>query len=96
MFFLEILFTYLSLVLPLLLAVAFFTLYERTILASLQRRQGPNVVGFYGLFQALADGLKLFVKESIIPQSANSFIFFIISSFYVCISCFSLSCFSFM
>ena len=52
MFFLEILFTYLSLVLPLLLAVAFFTLYERTILASLQRRQGPNVVGFYGLFQA--------------------------------------------
>ena len=75
MFFLEILFTYLSLVLPLLLAVAFFTLYERTILASLQRRQGPNVVGFYGLFQALADGLKLFVKESIMPQSANSFIF---------------------
>lgn len=75
MFFLEILLTYLSLVLPLLLAVAFFTLYERTILASLQRRQGPNVVGFYGLFQALADGLKLFVKESIIPQSANSFIF---------------------
>ena len=76
MFFLEILFTYLSLVLPLLLAVAFFTLYERTILASLQRRQGPNVVGFYGLFQALADGLKLFVKESIMPQSANSFIFY--------------------
>ena len=75
MFFLEILLTYLSFILPLLLAVAFFTLYERTILASLQRRQGPNVVGFYGLFQALADGLKLFVKESIIPQSANSFIF---------------------
>jgi NADH-quinone oxidoreductase subunit H len=75
MFFLEILLTYLSFILPLLLAVAFFTLYERTILASLQRRQGPNVVGFYGLFQALADGLKLFVKESIMPQSANSFIF---------------------
>jgi len=75
MFFLEILTTYFSFVLPLLLAVAFFTLYERTILASLQRRQGPNIVGFYGLFQALADGLKLFVKESIRPQSANSFIF---------------------
>ena len=75
MFFLENLLSFLSFVLPLLLAVAFFTLYERTILASLQRRQGPNVVGFYGLFQALADGLKLFVKESIRPKSANSFIF---------------------
>jgi len=75
MFFLEILLSFLSIVLPLLLAVAFFTLYERTILAALQRRQGPNVVGFFGIFQALADGLKLFVKESIRPKSANSFIF---------------------
>ena len=60
---------------PLLLAVAFFTLYERLILAALQRRQGPNIVGFYGLFQAIADGLKLFVKETILPKSANTFIF---------------------
>lgn len=74
-FFLEILISYLALVVPLLVAVAFFTLYERHILAATQRRQGPNVVGFYGMFQALADGLKLFIKESIRPKSANAYIF---------------------
>lgn len=65
---LELILSYLALVVPLLLAVAYFTLFERHTLAALQRRQGPNVVGFYGLFQALADGLKLFVKESILPK----------------------------
>ena len=74
-FFLEILISYLALVVPLLVAVAFFTLYERHILAATQRRQGPNVVGFFGMFQALADGLKLFIKESIRPKSANAYIF---------------------
>jgi NADH-quinone oxidoreductase subunit H len=74
-FFLEILFSYLALVVPLLVAVAFFTVYERHILAATQRRQGPNVVGFYGRFQALADGLKLFIKESVRPKSANAYIF---------------------
>jgi len=77
MIYIEIILSYLGLVVPLLIAVAFFTLYERHILAALQRRQGPNIVGFYGLFQALADGLKLFVKESIIPKSANIYIFFL-------------------
>ena len=72
---LEIILSYLALIVPLLLAIAYFTLYERHVLAALQRRQGPNVVGFYGLFQPLADGLKLFVKESILPKSANTFIF---------------------
>jgi len=71
----EIVLSYLCLVVPLLVAIAYFTLYERHILAALQRRQGPNIVGFYGLFQPLADGLKLFVKESILPKSANTFIF---------------------
>ena len=75
MLILELILSYLALVVPLLLAVAYFTLFERHTLAALQRRQGPNVVGFYGLFQALADGLKLFVKESILPKSANTFIF---------------------
>ena len=75
MFFLQIILSYLALVVPLLLAIAYFTLYERHILAALQRRQGPNTVGFYGLFQPLADGLKLFLKESILPKSANSFLF---------------------
>ena len=74
-FFLEILFSYLALVVPLLVAVAFFTVYERHILAATQRRQGPNIVGFYGLFQPIADGLKLLLKESILPTRANLLIF---------------------
>ena len=66
---------FLSLILCLLIAVAYFTLIERQILAAIQRRQGPNIVGFYGLLQALADGLKLFLKETILPKSSNMFIF---------------------
>ena len=75
MFIIEIILAYLALVVPLLLAIAYFTLYERHILAALQRRQGPNIVGFFGLLQPIADGLKLFVKETILPKSANTFIF---------------------
>ena len=52
----------LSMIVPLLLSVAFFTLYERHILAAVQRRQGPNIVGFFGILQPIADGLKLFLK----------------------------------
>jgi NADH-quinone oxidoreductase subunit H len=66
---------FIGVILPLLLAVAFFTLYERQLLAALQRREGPVVVGFFGLFQPLADGLKLFIKESILPKSANRLLF---------------------
>jgi NADH:ubiquinone oxidoreductase subunit H len=62
-------------IVPVLIAVAFFTLFERQTLAALQRRQGPNIIGFYGIFQALADGLKLLLKESIFPKSANFLIF---------------------
>lgn len=65
----------LSLVVPLLIAVAYFTLAERKIMASIQRRRGPNVVGYMGLLQPLADGLKLFVKETILPTNANTFLF---------------------
>lgn len=75
MFFLQLFLSYLALIVPLLIAIAYFTLYERHTLAALQRRQGPNVTGFYGLLQPLADGLKLFLKESILPKSANIFIF---------------------
>ncbi len=75
MFFIETVIAYIGLIVPLLLAIAYFTLYERHILAALQRRQGPNVTGFYGLLQPLADGLKLFIKESILPKSANIFLF---------------------
>ena len=58
-----------------LIGVAYFTLVERKIMGTIQRRKGPNVVGFAGLLQPLADGLKLLVKESIIPSSANKILF---------------------
>ena len=59
----------------LLVTIAYYTLAERKIMASVQRRLGPNVVGFWGLLQPLADGLKLFGKELVIPSHANSRIF---------------------
>ena len=59
----------------LLISVAFFTLFERKIMASVQRRRGPNVVGIFGMLQPFADGLKLLIKETIVPTSANKFIF---------------------
>jgi NADH-quinone oxidoreductase subunit H len=65
----------LGIIVPLLLSVAYFTLAERKLIGSIQRRRGPNVVGYIGLLQPLADGLKLFVKESIFPSNANTFLF---------------------
>lgn len=65
----------LSIVVPLLIAVAYFTIAERKIMGAIQRRRGPNVVGYIGLLQPLADGLKLFVKETTLPSSANARIF---------------------
>jgi NADH-quinone oxidoreductase subunit H len=59
-------------ILPLLLTIAFYTVTERKIIAAVQRRSGPNVTGTWGLLQAFADGLKLFVKEVIIPSKANT------------------------
>lgn len=76
-FFLVFLIKFLIIVIPLLISVAYFTLAERKILGAIQRRRGPNVVGAYGLLQPLADGLKLFVKEAIIPSSSNKLIFII-------------------
>jgi NADH-quinone oxidoreductase subunit H len=59
----------------LLVAIAYFTLAERKIMAAVQRRVGPNVVGPFGLLQPLADGLKLAGKELAIPAQASSRIF---------------------
>lgn len=67
---------YLSLLIFVLLSVAFFTVIERQLLGSMQRRQGPNVIGFFGLFQAIADGVKLLLKESVFPKNADLLIFF--------------------
>ena len=66
-----------SIVIPLLISVAYFTIAERKIMGSIQRRKGPNYIGFIGLLQPLADGLKLFSKETTLPTTANTFIFLI-------------------
>lgn len=65
------------LVIPLLIGVAYLTYAERKVIAAMHLRRGPNVVGPYGLFQPLADGLKLFLKETIIPTGANKGVFLI-------------------
>jgi len=64
-----------AIIIPLLISVAYFTLAERKIMGVIQRRKGPNVIGFLGLLQPLADGLKLFVKETILPSNSNLFLF---------------------
>lgn len=65
----------LVIVIPLLISVAYFTIAERKIMGSIQRRRGPNVIGFLGLLQPLADGLKLFAKETILPSNSSIVIF---------------------
>jgi NADH-quinone oxidoreductase subunit H len=67
----------LAIIVPLLLAIAYLTYAERKVIAAMQLRKGPNVVGPFGLLQPLADGLKLFMKETIVPSSANKGVFII-------------------
>ena len=64
-------------VVPSLLTVAFVTIAERKTMASMQRRLGPNIVGYYGLLQAFADALKLLLKEYVAPTQANLILFFL-------------------
>lgn len=72
-----------------LLSVAFMTVAERKYLSSIQRRRGPNVIGFYGLLQAIGDGLKLIVKETTKPVSADKILYISapIFTFMVSLSC---------
>ena len=64
-------------IVPALLSVAFVTIAERKTMASMQRRLGPNVVGYLGLLQAFADALKLLLKEYVAPTQANIMLFFL-------------------
>jgi NADH-ubiquinone oxidoreductase chain 1 len=67
----------LSVILPVLLSVAFMTIIERKQLAAHQRRVGPNTVGYYGVLQPFADALKLIVKETVIPSQSNKVLFYL-------------------
>ncbi|HWA79789.1 MAG TPA: NADH-quinone oxidoreductase subunit NuoH [Acetobacteraceae bacterium] len=74
----EIILTFLkalALIVPLLIAVAYLTYAERKVLAAMQLRKGPNVVGPFGLMQPFADALKMIFKETIIPAGANRVLF---------------------
>lgn len=64
-------------ILPIFISAAFLTLFERKVMAAMQRRRGPNVLGFLGLLQPFSDALKLLMKENVIPTNANFFIFFL-------------------
>lgn len=66
---------YIIVILCMLITVAFFTVYERKVIAASNQRVGPNVVGPFGLLQAIADGVKLFLKEFILPLRANRVLF---------------------
>jgi len=66
---------FLAIMLPILICVAYTTLVEREVLASIQRRKGPNIIGFAGSLQPLSDGLKLMLKEIILPTNIDKFLF---------------------
>jgi len=75
MLFISLLSNFLILVICILLSVALLTLVERKVMGGMQQRKGPNVVGFVGFLQPIADGVKLLLKETIIPNNSSTFSF---------------------
>ncbi len=73
----EIVLWILVIVVPLLIAMAYLTYFERKVIGFMQLRRGPNVVGWFGLLQPFADAIKLLVKETVIPSGANRAVFLI-------------------
>jgi len=71
------LFSYLSLVLGILVSVAFIVLLERRVLGYIQLRKGPNRVGFIGILQSFRDAIKLFSKEQMIPSFSNIVLYYL-------------------
>src|SRR3954454_24856263 len=67
----------LAVLVPVLIAVAYLTLAERKVMAAMQMRKGPNVVGPFGLMQPFADALKMLMKETIVPTGANRLLFLV-------------------
>ena len=65
----------LAVVVPVLISVAFLVYAERKVLALIQLRRGPNIVGPFGILQSFADALKLITKENIIPSGSNKIVF---------------------
>lgn len=85
-FVIEIFVTTLFILIPLIIVIAFYTLIERKLMASIQRRRGPNINGYSGLLQPIIDGLKLILKEIIIPAKSNMYIFILAPIFMMSLS----------
>ena len=97
MFVIEIIISFLIIGVPVLISVAYLTLAERKIMGGMQQRFGPNSIGYFGLLQPLADGLKLLLKESVIPMNSNTFSFILapILTFFLSLVGWSIIPFSF-